>query len=73
MEKRLLLDGVVLHAGYVAPWNVEDSVPVETDLADAGLAFRNGTAVPAGIAADALIFQRFPQVAFADMSGENLR
>jgi hypothetical protein len=68
VEKRLLLDGVTLRSGDIAPGNVERATPVETNLADTGLSLRNRAAVAAGIAAHAIAIQLFPKsrVALAD-------
>ena len=44
-------------AGGVSPGDIERAAAVEADLAYAGLAFGNGTAVAAGEAADAAVVQ----------------
>ena len=61
VEEGLLLDGVALHAADVSPGDVEFAPAVVTDLADTNLAFGNGAAVPAGIAAQTLAFEDFPE------------
>jgi hypothetical protein len=76
MEERLLLDGVALHSGNIAPGNVESAAAIEANLADAGLAVGNRTAVSAGIATNAIAIQLFPKtgVALADAltGGQNV-
>src|SRR5450755_4613604 len=69
VEERLLLDRVTLHSGNVAVGNEERATVVKTNLADTGLSLGNRAAVTAGIAADAIAIQLFPQsrVAFADV------
>jgi len=46
MEERLLLDGVALHSGNIAPGNVESAAAIEANLADAGLAVGIGQQCP---------------------------
>jgi hypothetical protein len=57
VEERLLLDGIALHSGGVSPGDVENAAPVVANLADAGLAFGNRTAVAAGETADTVVVE----------------
>ncbi len=50
--------------------HIQLAVAIEADFADSGLAFRYGTAVAAGIAADAVAVDGLPQVALADVARE---
>ena len=52
VEERLFFDRIALHAADVSPWDEQRPAAIETHLADAGLAFRDGAAVSAGVAAD---------------------
>ena len=76
VKKRLLLDGITLHSGNVAPRSVEFAAVVEANLADSGLTFGDGATVAAGMAAQAIAIQLFPEsgVGFADASvgGQNV-
>ena len=76
VKKWLLLNRIALHAGNVAPGNVECAATVEANLANTGLTFGDWATMAAGIAADAIAIQSFPQgrVAFADagVSSENV-
>src|SRR5713226_3853584 len=68
VEERLLLDGVTLNSGNIAPGNIERATVIEANLADTGLSLGNRAAVAAGIAAYPIAIQLFPKsrVAFAD-------
>lgn len=68
MEEWLLLDGIALHSGNVAVGNVERAAVIEANLADAGLSVGNRATVTAGITADAIAIELFPEsgIAFAD-------
>jgi hypothetical protein len=66
VRERLLLDGIALHATDVSPRDVERAALVEANLADSGLAFRDGAAVAAGKTADAIAFDGFVEFAFPD-------
>src|SRR5260370_28226623 len=68
VEEGLLLDGVTLNSGNIAPGNIERATVIEANLADAGLSLGNWAAVAAGIAAHSIAIQLFPKsgVAFAD-------
>jgi hypothetical protein len=57
MEKRLLFDGIALHAGGVSPWRVKLSASVKADFTDSGLPLRNGTAMAAGKTTQTVIFE----------------
>jgi hypothetical protein len=52
VEKGFLLDRVVLKYTYIAGWNVKFPALIESDTADAGTAFWNGTTVAAGKTTD---------------------
>ena len=69
MEKWLLFDGIALHAGNISPRNVERAAAIEADLAHAGLPVGNRAAMSAGVAADAIAIQLFPEsgVGFANV------
>src|SRR5208283_2689277 len=73
VEEWLLLDRVALGSGGISPWDVERSAAIVTDLADAGLAFGDGTAVAAGKTAHAVAVELLTQngVGFADSLVEN--
>jgi hypothetical protein len=68
VEEWLLFDGIALDSGNVAPGNVELASAIEANFADSGLPFGNGAAVAAGIAAEAIAIQFFPEsgIGFAD-------
>jgi hypothetical protein len=68
VEEGLLLDGVTLNSGNIAPGNIERATVIEANLADTGLSLGNRAAVAAGIAAYSIAIQLFPKsrVAFAD-------
>ncbi len=55
VEEWLLFDGIALQSGGVSPGGVERAAPVKADLAYTGLAFRDGTAMTAGKAANAAV------------------
>jgi hypothetical protein len=63
VEERLLLDGIALHAAYVSPRDVKCASAIEAHFADAGLAFGNRAAVPAGKAANAIAVERLVEIA----------
>jgi len=48
-----------LRSGGVSPGNVERAAAIVADFAYAGLAFRDGAAVSAGEAADAVVVELF--------------
>src|SRR5271163_4014996 len=54
VEEGLLFDWVTLHSRDVAPGGVERAFAVEADFTDSGLAFGDGAAVAAGVAADSI-------------------
>jgi hypothetical protein len=68
VEKRLLLDGITLHAGDVAPRHLQHTVNVAADLADARRTGRNRAIVSAGMAANPV-----PVETFVDISGTGAR
>jgi len=74
VKKRLLLNGIALHAGGVSPWNEEGAAAIEADFADSGLAFGDGAAVSAGEAADTIVVEFFVErgVGLADVVVEDL-
>ena len=74
VEEGLFLDGIALHAGGVSPWNEEGAGAIEADFADSGLAVRDGAAVSAGEAADAVVVEFFVKRGggFADVVVEDL-
>ena len=74
VKKRLLLNGIALHAGGVSPWNEEGASAIEADFADSGLAVRDGATVSAGEAADTIVVEFFVKRggAFADALVEDL-
>jgi hypothetical protein len=65
MEKRLLLDGIALHAADISPWHVQFSTLVIADLAHTRLPFGNWATMTTGEAADAVPLNRLVEVAFA--------
>jgi hypothetical protein len=73
MEEGLLLDGITLGSGGVAPRNIERAAAVVADLADSGLAFGYGTAVSAGETADAVVVELLVEsrFGFTDLLVEN--
>ena len=73
MEEWLLLDGVALGSGGVSPGDVECAAAVIANFADSRLAFRDGAAVSAGEAADAVVLESFVEsgVSFADSLVQN--
>jgi hypothetical protein len=62
VEEWFLLNGVALHAADVSPRNIKLAATVVSDLADAGLAFRNGAGVSAGVAAQTVPIQWLDQL-----------
>ena len=72
VEERLLLDGIALQAGRVAPRRVEPSVAVEPDLADADRALGDAAGVTAGHAADPPAGQRLVQIGDSGFRGERV-
>jgi hypothetical protein len=73
VEERLLFDRVALGSGGVSPGDVEYAAAVIANFADSRLAFRDGAAVSAGEAADAVVLESFVEsgVGFADSLVEN--
>src|SRR5258708_217948 len=71
VEKRLLLDGIALHASDITPGNVELPAEVVTDFANPWLALRNGTAMPASEAANAISLNLLVELALADVPIQN--
>jgi hypothetical protein len=73
VEERLLLDGIALSSGDVAPGHVEGSAAVIADFADAGLTFGDGATVSARKTADAIFVELLVEkrVSFADSIIEN--
>ena len=69
VEEGLLFHGIALGSGGVSPGNVEFAAAVEADFADSGLAFGDGTTMPAGEAAQAMVFKVLDQawVGLADL------
>ena len=65
MEEGLLFDGIALHASHVAPGHIQSAAAVIADLTDAGLAFRDGAAVPARVTADTVAIELFVELSFA--------
>jgi hypothetical protein len=72
VKKRLLLDGIALHAAYVAPGNVEGATLVVANLANPGLALRNRTAVSTGVAVDTVAIELLVQLTFAHVLVDDL-
>jgi len=55
---------------HCATWHIELAIAMEADLADAGVAFGDGTAVAAGMAAYAARVDSLPEIALADIARE---
>jgi hypothetical protein len=74
MEEGLLLDGIALDAAYVPPRDIQFAAAVVADLADAGLAFRDGAGVSAGVAAEAVSVELLDQLgrSLADVRVEDV-
>ena len=72
VEKRLLLDGVALHAADVTPRHHQTSALVEADLADADRAVRQRTAVAARVAAQAAVGESLVQLALTRFLREHV-
>jgi hypothetical protein len=58
MKERLLLDGVTLETGHVAPWHLQCPGLVEADLADAFLARGDAAVMAAGVAMNPRLLAR---------------
>jgi hypothetical protein len=71
VKKGLLLDRIALNTADVTPGHVQGATPVETYFAHTRLAFRDGTAVPTGVAPDSFAIERFPQDPLSDVACEN--
>jgi len=73
VKKRLLLDGIALRSGDVAPRHVECSATVIANLANAGLTVGDGATVSAGKTADAIFIEPLvkERIGFADSLIEN--
>src|SRR5215472_1348330 len=67
MEEGLLLDGVALHASHIAPRHIKRAALVETHLAYAGLAFRDGATVSACVAANAVAIEFLVELSLANI------
>jgi hypothetical protein len=67
VEKRLLFDGIALHATHVSPRDIELATAIEADFANAQLPFGYRTAVSAGIAADTVAIKFLVEVSLADV------
>jgi hypothetical protein len=67
MKKRLLLDRIALHSAHVAPGDIQGAALVIADLANPRLAFRNGTAMSAGITPNPIVLEFFVQITFANV------
>ena len=63
MKKRFLLNRIALDAADVSPRHIQSAAAVVAHLADAGLSFWDGAAMPAGITADATAVEFFVKVA----------
>jgi hypothetical protein len=62
VEEGLLLDWIALDAAYVPPRDIELAAAVVAYLTDAGLAFRDGAGVSAGVAAQAVAVELLDQL-----------
>jgi hypothetical protein len=65
VKEGFFLDGVALHAPYIAPRNVESPATVEAHLANAGLAVRDRAGMPAGKTAHAILVELLVKLARA--------
>src|SRR5256885_17228932 len=65
VEERLLLDRIALHSAHVSPRDVELPALVVADLAHPRLSLSNGTAVPTGVAAQAVVVNWCIKFAFS--------
>jgi hypothetical protein len=72
MKERLFLDWIALHAAYVAPRYVQSAATVVADLANSRLAFRDGTAMPAGVAANPATIEFFVKIALTNVLVNNV-
>ena len=72
MKERLLLDGIALHSADVSPGHIELAAAVVANFADARLALRDGTAVPASETADAVAVEFLVKFALANMLVDNI-
>jgi len=70
MEKWLLLDGITLNAGDVAPGDLEDPSFVEAHLADAEGTVRYRAAVAARKAADPVPVELLIKLPFASVGSQ---
>jgi hypothetical protein len=67
VEERLLFDRVALHYTGVTPGNVQGPASVVANLADTGLAIRDGAAVPSGETANSVAIKLLVEFALADV------
>jgi hypothetical protein len=67
VEKRLLFDGIALHAPHVTPRHVESAALVVSNLTDPELAVRNRAAVPTGVAAHPISVELLVKLALANV------
>ena len=58
VKKRLLLDGIALHARGVSPRDIEPSAAIEADLANPSLSLGNWALVATRKAANAVVVER---------------
>jgi len=67
VKKRLFLYWVALNSADVSPGHVKFAALIKANFAHTCLAFRNGAAVTASEATNAVAFDRFVQVTFTDL------
>ena len=67
MEEGFFLDGIALQRPHVSPWDVKFPAAIEANLADASLPLSNGTAMPAGKAANTVPLNGLVKLAFPDV------
>ena len=64
MEERFLFDRIALHAGDIAPRDLQTPMIVVADFADADCARGDCAVVPTGVATDPLAFEPIVDIAF---------
>jgi hypothetical protein len=73
VEERFFLNRIALGAGCVSPGNIEGAAAVIANLANAGLAVGDGTAMAAGEATHAVVVELFVKtgISLANVFVEN--
>jgi hypothetical protein len=72
VKERLLLDRIALDARDVIPGNIQAAAAIEPYFADTQLTLRDWTAMTAGVTANSIPFDRFPEGSLGCIVSQNI-